>query len=90
MAPVRVWVTLLLIRRLREFLAPHISLNSNFDINVDCESKWHGFWCRTVAKVRAFGSNLVSKSCHERFSFGLNVCGVIYDDGQFFVVVRAV
>jgi len=59
MAPVRVWVTLLLIRRLREFLAPHISLNSNFHITEDCEIKWHGIWCRTVAKVRAFGLEIV-------------------------------
>ena len=59
MAQVRVWVTLLLIRRLREFLAPHISLNSNFHITEDCEIKWHGIWCRTVAKVRAFGLGIV-------------------------------
>ena len=42
------------VRRLREFLASHVSLNTNFLITEDCEIKWHGTGGRTVSKARAF------------------------------------
>ena len=47
------------IRRLREFLASHVSLNTNFLITEDCEIKWHGTAGRTVSKARAFDLGIV-------------------------------
>ena len=60
MPPVRVLILRhFFIRRLREFLAPHVSLNTNFLLPEDCEIKWHGTGGRTVSKVRAFDQGIV-------------------------------
>ena len=45
--------------RLREFLASHVSLNTNFLITEDCKIKWHGTGGRTVSKARAFALGVV-------------------------------
>ena len=47
------------IRRLREFFASHVSLNTNFLLAKYCEIKWHGIGGRTVSKVRAFDLGIV-------------------------------
>ena len=60
MAPVRVLILRhSFIRHLREFLASHVSLNTNFLLPKDCEIKWHGTGGRTVSKGRAFDLGIV-------------------------------
>lgn len=60
MPPVRVLILgHSFIRRLREFLASHVSLNTNFLLAEYCEIKWHGIGGRTVSKVRDFDLGIV-------------------------------
>ena len=60
MPPVRVLILgHSFIRRLREFLASHVSLNTDFLLAEYCEIKWHGIGGRTVSTVRAFDQRIV-------------------------------